>query len=356
MNLVQTAVKEKQVLTASISKPPAVLHTPVRPDYVSPPSVQDVIAFLKSAAHPLPVAGGLDVVGRMRNSTTRPQLLVSLKNLKELQHISQTGQAVALGAGVKIRQLVDDPAVKTAFPALAEAAASVGYPQIRNMGTLAGNLCQEPCCWYYRRSPDTGNYFDCRRKNPCGICYAKAGLNQYHALEPDLPCAAVCPSDPAMMLAALDARVITQNGDGSRNMPITALYGALGTNLRKDELITGVNVPDTFAGCPQAYLKFRIRKATDFAIVSAAVTVKYHLGRIADARIILGGMANRPYRAVEAESMLINKGRPDEAFAKTVAAVSVSGFTPLSLNKYKLTVGQTLVRRALLQTNTQKGE
>lgn len=354
MASVQTALLEKPAASKTTSRPPAVLHAVVNPDYTVPASVQDVIAYLQSAQSPLLTAGGLDVVGRMRNGSARPELLVSLKRLTELQAISLTGRAVSLGAMVKIARIAEHAAIKTVFPALAAAAASVGYPQIRNMGTLAGNLCQEPRCWYYRRSPDTGNYFDCSRKNRDGICYAKTGLNQYHGLEPDTPCAAVCPSDLAMALTALDARIVTQNSNGARNLPVTALYGALTTNLRKDELITDVIVPETFAGGPQAYLKFRIREATDFAIVSVAVALKYHENKIIDARIVLGGMANRPYRATEAESLLVGQERPDTKLALTAGVAAVSGFTPLSRNKYKLTIAQTLVRRALLQTSTHK--
>lgn len=350
MAQVQTALLEKQVASKTTSRSPAVLHAVVHPDYVAPTSVQDIISYLQAVPSPLLVAGGLDVVSRMRNGSARPQLLVSLRQLTGLQAVNITRQAVSLGAAVRITQIAENAALQTLFPAFSEAALSVGYPQIRNMGTLAGNLCQEPRCWYYRRSPDTGNYFHCRRKKTAGICYAKNGLNQYHGLEADMPCTAICPSDLAMMLAALDARVVTQSGSGSRNLPVTALYGALGSSLYKDELITDVFIPDTFAGCPQAYLKFRVRKATDFAIVSAAVSLKYHESRILDARIVLGGMANRPWRAVEAESLLIGANQLDEKLIRQAGVLAVKGFTPLAHNQYKLTIGQTLVRRALLKT------
>lgn len=353
MATVQTALLEKPAAFKATSRPSAVLHAVVRPDYVAPTSVHDAIAYLQAAHNPLLMAGGLDVVGRMRNGLTRPELLVSLKNLTELQNISPAEAAITVGATVKITQIATDAAIKTAFPALTAAAESVGYPQIRNMGTLAGNLCQEPRCWYYRRSPDTGNYFDCRRKNPNGVCYARKSLNQYHALDPYTPCAAVCPSDLAMVLAALGARIVTQHSEGLRNMPLTSLYDVLGTCLRKDELLTHVDIPATFAGCPQAYLKFRIRKATDFAIVSAAVALKYSDGRITDAKVVLGGVANRPWRAVEAESILINQDQLSEPLAKQAGVAAVKGLTPLTRNKYKLTIAQTLVRRALLQSMEQ---
>lgn len=351
---VQTDILEKSAISKAKFLPLGVLHAMARPDYVAPASVRDAIAYLQAASNPLLLAGGLDIMGRMRNGLARPDLLVSLKNLTELQGISQTGQAMTMGARVKIAQIVEAAAIKTTFPALTAAAESVGYPQIRNMGTLAGNLCQEPRCWYYRRSPDTGNYFHCRRKNPDGVCYARNGLNHYHSMDLYAPCVAVCPSDLAMILTALDARITTQHSEGLQDMPLTVLYDTLGTCLRKDELLTHINIPAKFAGCPQAFIKFRIRKATDFAIVSAAVALKYNDERIIDARIVLGGVANWPWRALEAESILLNQQQLSESLVKQVGAVAVKNLIPLSHNKYKLTIGQTLVRRALLSIINQR--
>ena len=327
---------------------------PIHPDYTVVHSLDEAVNVLRAngaGAHIL--AGGIDTIGLMRNRILAPELLVNIKSIETLGRIRQSADHLAVGANLKIAEIEESKVVSSKFKILSQTAGLIGSPQIRNMGTLAGNLCQQPRCWYYRRNPDTGNHFDCRRKNKDGICYAYNGLSQYHAVTDHGPCAAVCPSDMATALLALDAEIVTLNSSGGRKLKINELYGPLGTVLDADEIITEIRIPESMATWHQRFFKYRTRKAIDYAIVSAAVNLNLDGDQVVDARIVLGGVANSPHRAHWAEQLL--KGnRLDAKLATNAAIMATKGFKPLRHNQYKVQICQKLVFRGLLSGTVRK--
>ncbi len=221
-------------------------------------------------------------------------------------------------------------------------------PQLRNISVLSGNLCQNTRCWYYRRSPATGISYNCRRKEEHGICYAMDGENQYHAIIGVNRCAGVCPSDMAAALLALDAQVKTVSTSGGRMIEVDKLYTNLGSTLEPAELITAIHLPSVEPGVKQRFLKFRVRKAIDFAIVSVAAVIKLEMDKVKDARIVLGGVSYQPYRAAKAEEVLRGE-RLTESVAIEAGRLALSEARPLGKNGYKVQIAEVLVKRAILE-------
>jgi xanthine dehydrogenase YagS FAD-binding subunit len=293
------------------------------------------------------IAGGVDVLSLIKSRNFQPQTLISLRNTPGLRYVQEGAEGLSLGPTTRIADLLKSSEIQSRFPALAAAAASIGSPQVRNMGTLAGDLCQEVRCWYYRRSPDTGISYPCLRKTGTGPCFAREGENQYHAILPSEGCCAICPSDLATVLAALDAQVKVVGAGGERSLPVADLYSAVGLALGRDELIRAVEIPPARPGERQEFLKFRLRKALDFAVVSIAVRLKMAEDKVAEARIVLGGVTFKPVRLLEAEQTVTGR-RLGESLAIAAAATFRARAVPLSQNGYKLTIAETLIKRALV--------
>jgi len=247
-----------------------------------------------------------------------------------------------------LNQLEEDASVRKNFPGLAEAAHSVGTPQIRNLGTLAGNLCQRPRCWYFRLEEVV-----CLKKGG-SECYAATGENKYHAIFGGGPSYIVHPSDLAPMLLALGASVNVTGGDGKRTIALDKFFtlpsdGNLRREnvLKNDEIITDVIVPASKFAANSTYLKFKERDSMDFAMsaVAAAVTIGPNK-TVTEARIVLGGVAPIPWRVAKAEAALTGKAMSKDLLAE-VAKTALQGAEPLAKNAYKIPLTQTLVRRAL---------
>ena len=260
--------------------------------------------------------------------------------------LTEDAEGLTIGALATIRDIETSAIIKGKYSMLAEAAHSVASPQIRNMATVGGNLCQDVNCWYYRRARVTGRTFACRRKGGT-ICYAVAGDNRYHAIIGGKECFAVCTSDMAPALVALDAAIKIAGPNGERVIPLEEFYTALGNILKPDELITEIQVPTVKPNTKQRYLKFRLRKAIDHAIASVAVAISTEAGVVINARIVLGGVAPTPYRAFGAEDAIRGKVITDSV-AEISAKVAVSEAVPLSMNTYKVPITETLVKRAIL--------
>src|SRR5262249_13036269 len=229
-----------------------------------------------------------------------------------------------------------------------EAAGSIATPQIRNLATVGGNLCQRPRCWYFR-SPD----IVCLKKGGTE-CYAASGENKYHAIFGGGPSFIVHPSDLAPILVALGAEVDLASLEGRRSMPLEKFF-TLPTSgdvrrenvLRPGELVTSVRVPSSVLGARSTYLKFKERASLDFALVSTAAALELGpLGDIRAARLVLGGVAPVPWRVPEAESFLAGK-RPTPEVAAEAAQIALRGAKPLAKNGFKIPLAQALVRRAL---------
>ncbi len=291
------------------------------------------------------IAGGTDLIRLMKNEVIAPKVLVNIKTISGLTGITEDAEGLKIGALTTIKEIASSSIIRSKYTMLAEAAHSVASPHVRNMATLAGNLCQDVNCWYYRRSAITGKSFFCRRKGG-EHCFALTGDNRHHAIFGGNKCFAVCPSDMAPALLALEAKVKIAGPDGEREVSPEELYTDLGNVLKPNEIITEIQVPAPRPGTKQRYLKFRLRKAIDFAISSVAAVITAEAGVVSNARIVLGGVAPTPYRALGAEEAI--KGEViTESVAEAAARVAVSEVVPLSMNAYKVPITKALVKRTI---------
>lgn len=297
------------------------------------------------------MTGGTDLLGVLKNRILPdyPEAIINLKTIPNLDYIKEDAEGLKIGALAKLSAVADSSIVKDKYDVLAQAAKAAASPQIRNMGTIGGNLCQDVRCWYYRYPYCLGERILCLRKGG-SLCYAAAGDNRYHSIfGAPRGCFAVHPSDTAPALIALNAEVVTTKRTIALEDFFDPLTGEAGLPniLEVGEILTEVQVPTPVAGTKGIYLKFRVRKAIDFAIVSVAAVLTVEGGICKDARIVLAAVAPVPYRATGAEDAI--KGQAiTEALAETAGAAAVKGTIPIDKNKYKVQIVKTLVKRAIL--------
>jgi len=293
------------------------------------------------------LAGGMDLLGRMKHRVETPERVVNLKSVPGLDAIRETPEGLSLGPLAKLTELAESPVAQKDYRALAQAAESVGSVQIRNSATVGGNLCQHPRCWYYRH-PD----FPCLQKGG-PICYAQGGENRYHAILGGGPCFFAHPSDLAPAFVALDASARLVGPKGERTVAVEKLYRlpveqlGVGLALEPGEILAEIRVPAPKAGSRSTYLKFKERPSFDFSLAGVAASLVLDGGKISAPRLALSGVAPVPWRALEAEKALV--GSPlDDAAARKVAELVVESSVPLLHNRYKIALTRTMVRRALL--------
>ncbi len=316
--------------------------------YVDAHSVEEaVFALGRFGAKARLNAGGTDLLGLLKDEylSMYPEVLVNVKNIPGLDSVSEEGGVLRIGALARLSELGRSPLLLERYPALAEAAYAVASPQIRNVATLGGNLCQDVRCAYYRYPAQVGGAIGCARKHN-GPCLAVKGDNRYHAIMGGRKCFAVCPSDTAVALAALDASLVVAGPHGEHTIPIADFYTPLSHRLKHGEMVTRVEIPAVSLQ-QQRFLKFALRRPIDFAIVSVAVAASVMDGVCSDVRIALGAVAPGPVRATKAEEFLRGKPINDET-ASAAAALALAGAKALDKNGYKITVATTLVKRALL--------
>ena len=293
------------------------------------------------------IAGGTDLLGKMKDNIlpSYPEALVNIKTIPGLSYIREDGGMLKIGALTTLGEIAHSDLVRSRAPALAQAACRTASPHLRDMGTIAGNLCQDIRCWYYRNQ---NNRFSCLRKKG-GRCYAIKGDNRYHSIfggSVSGGCMAVHPSDTAPALVALNAGIRTSArtiaaGDFFEVKPVRT------TVLKADEIVTEIQVPAPAAGTSSAFLKFALRQAIDFPIVNCAAAVTRAGGKVTEARICLNAVAVVPYRAVKAEEAITGKSI-DEALAGEAGQAAVAEARPLEHNKYMVQVARTIVKRAIL--------
>lgn len=294
------------------------------------------------------IAGGTDLLGILKDRILPdyPEALINLKTVRGLDYIKEDAKGLKIGALVTLADIAKTPVVKENYKVLADAARAVAAPQIRNMATICGNLCQEVRCWYYRYPHQIGGRILCARKGG-GTCLAVPGDNRYHAILGGKRCFAVCPSDTAIALTALDSKVRIAGLGKNRVVPVKDFFTTLGNVLKAGEIVTEIHVPKPLEGTRQRFLKLRLREPIDFAIVSVASVIIVEDGICKGAAIALGAVAPTPVRATEAERTI--KGKPiDTTTAAEAAEAAVAGAKPLSMNAYKIEETRVLVRRALL--------
>ena len=294
------------------------------------------------------IAGGIDLLGLIKNEVLSPAVLVNIKNIPSMDGIKENSEGLEIGALARIHDIERSPILRESYPLLHEVARSVGSPQIRNMATIGGNLCQEVRCWYYRRSPKTGISFICRRKEDGNPCYAINGENENHAIFGEGECVAVSPSDMATGLFALDAKINTMSTKGGKVIPIRGFYTPLGHILEPDEIITSVSVPKVKPHTRQRFLKFRPRKAIDFSTVSVSSVITSVNDVIQNAKVVVGGVSPMPYEAAAAEQILIGES-VKESVAEKAAEAAVRDAMPLSKNGFKVPLVKALVKRSILE-------
>ena len=325
-------------------------------EWVNPATINEAVQLLSGAGPsrdideaPRPIAGGQDILTTMKDYTTRPSRLVNLKNIRGMDRITPDGKGgLTIGALVTLSQLEENPTIIKNFPALAEAAHSIATPQIRNLGTVGGNLCQRPRCWYFRVEE-----IICLKKGG-STCYAATGENKYNAIIGGGPSYIVHPSDLAPVLVALGAQISVTGSGGKQVIPLDKFFtlpsdGNLRREnvLKNDDIITAINVPASPLAARSTYLKFKERESLDFAMASVATAVQLLPNKtVKDVRIVLGGVAPIPWRVPEAEKYLIGKTLSQEVLTEA-AKLALKDAKPLEKNAYKVPLTQTLVRRAL---------
>lgn len=316
----------------------------------NPKSVRDAVSMLDQAhqqGHSASiVGGGSDLLGMVKEHLVSPDVLVNLKTIRGLDQIEAQRGNVNIGGLITLDTLSRDQRIRKEYAVLAEAAEKVGTPQIRNVGTLAGNVCQRPWCWYFR------NGFPCL-KNGGKICFSVSGENQLHAIFGGGPSYIVHPSDTAPALMALDAKFHIAGPSGERVLPASEFFqlprvDATRENaLAKDEVLTAVQLPAARPGVRSTYHKVLDREAWTHAVVSAAIVLEMDQQVCRSARVVLGGVAPIPWRLPKVEAMLVGQKITPE-LAANAGEASIEGAHPLAKNKYKLPLTKAVVKRTLL--------
>jgi len=291
-------------------------------------------------------AGGTDLLGCARDEVFEVEKLVSISRLEELKGITRSEEGgIRIGALSTISEIAASAMIRESYPGLAQAASDVASPQLRNQGTLGGNLCQRPRCWYFRGD------FHCAKKGG-DMCYAVEGENRYHAIFGGDPCYIVHPSDTAPMLVALGADIRVSGARGDRSMALEDFFVLPDQDLEREnvlqqgEIVTEVLLPAA-SGVKSSYRKIRERGAWDFALVSVALAVRMSGSTVTEARVVLGGVAPAPWRSEAAEAALIGK-EPSPSVATDVAAAAVAGAQPLEQNAYKVLLAKGALMESLL--------
>lgn len=317
--------------------------------HVNAKTVDEAIHLLKSCnGRANLIAGGTDLLGILKDRILPhyPDTVINLKTIQDLDYIKENGKYLKIGALAKLGDIAQSPIIRKGYGILADAAKTVATPQIRNLATIGGNLCQDVRCLYYRYPYQIGGRLLCKRKG-IGPCFAVTGDNRYNAIMGGEGCFAVCPSDMAVALTVLNADIKVANTDGSKIVPITDFYTNSGNVLGATDIITECQVPLPLKNEKTSFLKFRLRESVDFAIVSVGSWITMTDGVCEEARIVLGSVAPVPLRANEAEEFLKGKAVTEEV-AEQAADMSLEKAKPLSMNAYKIPIAKNLVKQSIL--------
>ena len=294
------------------------------------------------------MAGGTDLLGEIKDEIISPEVIVDLKSIHQLAYIKKDKEgAVRIGALTTITELAENLMIGKEYPGLHQAALAVATPQLRNMGTVGGNLCQRPRCWYYR-DPQV----KCRKKGG-SRCFALRGKNKYHAILGGGICNIVHPSDLAPMLVALGAEVLIASSKGDKAIPLADFFILPRVNVRREnileqgDIVKEVKIPTAKKGEKSAYLKLRERGAWDFALVSAAVKALVADHIFKEVKVVLGGVAPIPWRLKKAENLLQDQ-KITEDFIKRAVREDLKEARPLSDNAYKKDLAEAAVSRVAM--------
>ncbi len=296
------------------------------------------------------LAGGMDLLGEMKEGLVEPALLVNVKALPGTREVVASPKNVSIGANVTLTTLADHPEIRRLLPGLAQAAEEAGSPQMRNVATVGGNLAQHSRCWYYRQRD-----VRCMKKGG-PRCFARGGENKYHSLFTKTMCLSPCVSNLAVALAALDASVVVQRGANTVTLTLAQLYEKAWTeakshhSLAPDDLIVRVEVP-VVAGALSVYVKIAEKNDFDWALVSCAAAGRIEGGTFRDVRLALGSVAAIPWQMKEVSAFLEGKSATAET-AAGAADILLRDAEPREHNGFKVPLAKALVKRALLALAT----
>lgn len=293
------------------------------------------------------LAGGYDSLDWLKNRGKDPRAVIDLDGLDELRGIRETPAGVEIGALTTLTEIETSPVIQQRFGLLADAARKVASPQIRNAGTLGGNLCQDTRCWYYRYG------VKCYRAGG-NTCYAAApdAMNREHALFEASRCVAVTPSDCAPAVVALDAEMVVRNRAGERVIAAADFFMPPSVDIRRmtvlepEDLLVAVRLPDAWSGATFYFEKVADRNVWDFPLVNVAAAFRMSGSTVAEARIVCGAVQCTPRRVTAAERLVRGQARSEQV-AEAAGAAAVAGADPLAFNQYKIPLMQSLVRRAV---------
>jgi xanthine dehydrogenase YagS FAD-binding subunit len=313
-----------------------------------PTSASDAVTLLtEHGSDAWVMAGGQDSFDWLKDRIKRPKVVVDLSQVAEMRGVRDLDGGIEIGATVTLTDIVNDPLVRERFPILSEAAGVVASPQIRNQGTIGGNISQDTRCWYYRGG------MPCYRAGG-NICYADTptAINREHAILGADRCVAVSPSDTAPVMVALDAKMVIHSSEGERVVDAEDYFIGPGIDitrmnvLKPGELLTAIRIPATWAGTEYFFEKVRDRPVWDFPLVNIAAVKVVNGGTIERIRIVVNAVAAHPWRLAEVETAVMGKPA-DESTADVAGEMAIEGAFPLRHNAYKVPLMRNLVKRAI---------
>jgi xanthine dehydrogenase YagS FAD-binding subunit len=312
-----------------------------------PTSIADTVGLLDRHRNSWVMAGGLDSFDWLKDRIKRPEVVIDLGGVAELRGIREANGGLEIGANTTLTEIARNQIVRDKFGLLAQASGIVASPQIRNQGSIGGNVAQDTRCHYYRAG------WPCYRAGG-NICYADTptAVNREHAILEADRCVAVSPSDTAPALIALDAQMVIRNADGERVVDAQNFFVGPWlditrmTALERGDLLVAIRIPGTFAGKPFYFEKVRDRQVWDFPLVNVASAIAANGSTIDDVRLVVGGVAARPLRLRESEDAVRGRQRNEET-ARMAADIATRGAVPLRHNAFKIPLMQNLVKRAI---------
>jgi xanthine dehydrogenase YagS FAD-binding subunit len=315
-------------------------------EYASPTTKEQAVSLLSDNAHIL--AGGTDLLALMKDDVVSPKRLVNIKDIQGLRGITiGKDRSLRIGALVTIQELVDHAQLRQAFPVIPQTASEIAGPQIRNMGTVGGNLCQRPRCWYYRAG------FGLLAKDKTGEPLVPSGDNRYHAILGNTgPAYFVSPSTLGTLFVALGGTVRIFGPKGKREVPVEKFFVIPQTenqrehDLGPNEIITEIVLPP-LGGAKAASYEVRQKDAMDWPLALASVALTLNANKVRSARVVMGYVAPMPWRSKEAEEALVGKAVTEET-AKAAGEAAVTGAKSLGRNAYKIQLARVAVKRAIL--------
>jgi xanthine dehydrogenase YagS FAD-binding subunit len=314
--------------------------------YVRPGTLEEAIQHLAAeGAHVH--GGGTDLLTCLREQILDVRKVVSIRGLPDLHGIKEmAGRGLRIGALTTITEVAEDPVVRSRYPGLAQGASEVASPQLRNQGTIGGNLCQKPRCWYYRGD------FDCLRKGG-GTCFAAQGENQFHCIfGSDDICFIVHPSDTAPPLVALNAKLEIVGPNGRRTVAVEEFHVPPVEDVRREtwlapgEILTAVQIPPAPQNLRTSYRKVRARRSWDFALAGVALALQFEEDRVLGSRVVLSGAAPVPWRSKAVEEVIRGKRLNRQTIAAAVETV-MQGAQPLAKNAYKIPLFRGVIEEEL---------